>query len=142
MPITRCAHCQAETRGGNYLPGHDAKHVAILVSAVMGGHISLRKALAEIPATNNRLWTKVTDRLERNGYYQRIEALRAAMDDETYGASYWINSAYWAFGRQIDADCTTDVHKASAVLAYFQTTDYKPTTNAREIRDITLRRAS
>lgn len=45
--VTRCRHCQLPTKGGDYLPGHAARHVANLYSDVVHGR-PLAEAMPEL----------------------------------------------------------------------------------------------
>jgi len=36
LPLCQCG-CEETTKGGRYLPGHDAKHKSALVAAALGG---------------------------------------------------------------------------------------------------------
>jgi hypothetical protein len=92
----RCHHCGALTAGGRFLPGHDAKHVANLVSDVMYGGLTYEAALGDCPTI--ALQNKVTQILRRRGYFAAtedvIEAFRAA--EERWGGSL-LHYAYTRF---------------------------------------------
>ncbi|HUN38488.1 MAG TPA: NUDIX domain-containing protein [Trebonia sp.] len=56
--------CGGKTKGGNYLPGHDAKHVSHLHQAVQDGHITAESALGMLhgkPKLQGKLETKLNN---------------------------------------------------------------------------------
>jgi SPP1 gp7 family putative phage head morphogenesis protein len=59
--------CGAKTKGGNYLPGHDAKHVKHLHEAVAGGHISPESALGQLHG-KPKLQSKLEAKLAASGH--------------------------------------------------------------------------
>lgn len=63
-PAGTCACCGGTTKGGHYLPGHDARHASRLVKEILEGR-DVQDALAEIPAKHQPLVAKVTVRLGR-----------------------------------------------------------------------------
>lgn len=58
-----CYHCGAPTSGGNYLPGHDSKHLAILIADIKNNQYTLQDVLKsnQLPRTNIR--SKLVKRL-------------------------------------------------------------------------------
>ena len=58
--------CGGRTKGGRYLPGHDAKHVAWQAAMVQSAHITPEKALAELPSP--ALHNKLVARLRKMGW--------------------------------------------------------------------------
>uniref|UniRef100_A0AAU6R709 SprT-like protease n=1 Tax=Micrococcus phage Olihed TaxID=3092209 RepID=A0AAU6R709_9CAUD len=66
-----CAHgCGMTTKGGRYLPGHDAKHVANLAADIAVGTRTPKDALAEIglPHGSAALHNKLVARLHKMGW--------------------------------------------------------------------------
>lgn len=51
--------CGEPTKGGNYLPGHDARHAGMLSRSVVAGDQSLEDALSKLPWGADRLEEKV-----------------------------------------------------------------------------------
>lgn len=62
-----CWHCGLPTRGGDFLPGHDAKLVAVLVSEVKYGNLTAEAVLAAFPAYRTGLRNKVARQLVKAG---------------------------------------------------------------------------
>lgn len=58
--------CGGRTKGGRYLPGHDAKHVAWQAAMVQSAHITPEQALAELPSP--ALHNKLAQRLHKMGW--------------------------------------------------------------------------
>lgn len=58
--------CGGRTKGGRYLPGHDAKHVAWQAAQVQAGTLSLEEALSGIPTL--ALHNKLAARLRKMGW--------------------------------------------------------------------------
>lgn len=52
-PDCRCG-CGEKTGGGNYRPGHDARHVSKLTAAIKSGETTLDRALADLPSDKLR----------------------------------------------------------------------------------------
>ncbi|QBZ73222.1 hypothetical protein SEA_THERESITA_33 [Microbacterium phage Theresita] len=58
--------CGGRTKGGRYLPGHDAKHVAWQASLVQNSLLTPKQALAELPTP--ALHNKLVARLRKMGW--------------------------------------------------------------------------
>ncbi|QCQ57453.1 hypothetical protein SEA_SUCHA_8 [Microbacterium phage Sucha] len=72
-PATICAHgCGESTKGGRYLPGHDAKHVANLFADIKYSAKPVKEALAELPTP--ALHNKLVNKLHREGWTFDAEA--------------------------------------------------------------------
>lgn len=64
--LCRCL-CGRDIKPGRYyLPGHDARHVAVLVSYVRAGFYSVERASSELPTP--ALHNKMVGQLRRLGY--------------------------------------------------------------------------
>jgi len=62
-----CLHCNLPTQGGNYLPGHDAKHVSVLVAEIRNGR-DAKEALVELSGSP-RLEAKALQVLAKLGLH-------------------------------------------------------------------------
>ena len=148
MRATLCRHCGQPTKGGDYLPGHNARHAALLFQGIMLGNTTIRQAQAEVDVFG-RTWDKVVEKLVDAGYYSDLEVLATELARGGWG-EHWLDQGYNRFGAEaerlgVEAAGATQLHrthKLSAIRAYFQTSDYQPTTDARTIRGIILRSAS
>jgi len=80
--------------------------------------------------------------LERKAAIELIETFNAAGYSPYEG--YWLDYAYGRFGQLVTASdvCPGPVEKALAVLQYFATTAYEPTTSPTTIARVTYRAAS
>ncbi|AOE44398.1 hypothetical protein SEA_GHOBES_47 [Gordonia phage Ghobes] len=56
--------CEQLTRGGNYLPGHDARHAGHLARRVVEGRETLEQALEQLPWGADKLEAKVRKSVE------------------------------------------------------------------------------
>lgn len=75
-------------------------------------------------------------RAEREAVAGLVEAFQATAAGGYYTAEYWIARAARHFA---GCEAVALRPQAVAILDYFRTTDYRPTTNPREIVSITLR---
>ena len=112
-----CRHCGLPTKGGEYLPGHNSRHVAVLVEDVLRGGRTIRQARAECDPYGGT-WGRVVDTLDNLGYYRQLEQLAEAL------GSVWLETGYELVGQQVDKVDPRKpepgrVDKLSAVRAYF-----------------------
>ncbi len=69
IPACLCG-CGGNTKGGRYLPGHDAKHKSALIRAALGGGKRAEKKIGELG------WTKFLEKARGKAVKLNIEPKR------------------------------------------------------------------
>lgn len=80
-PATGCqCGCFAPTRGGSYLPGHDARHVSVLASYVQAGTHTPEQALSVFRDARPALHNKLVQRLIKMNWVYDADARTWALE--------------------------------------------------------------